>query len=128
MEVIEGIFGTSFGFFFYQLFSNPSHKLTIDKRWPKLAWQFRKIKRSFYQKIPPVSVEKLVIIPSIKIRFRERVIHIHHWMTLTIIFGVLTLQSSGFTQLLILKSFCFGGALQGLLYKDRFKIITPILQ
>lgn len=75
--------------------------------------------------MPAVSVKRLEILPDVKIRMRERIVHIHHWMTLAVIFGALTFLSSGFTQLLLLKSFCFGGTLQGLLYKDRFKIITP---
>ena len=62
-------------------------------------------------------------LPSLKIRLKNHIIHIHHWIFLSAIFVVLITFTAGFAQLLFFKSFCLGGIIQGITYSDRFKII-----
>lgn len=120
---LEIIFGASSGFGFYQLFSNPSHKIFLDKTSPRLANKLRSVKRGVYSKVPNVKLHhRFEIMPTIRFNLKNRHVHIHHWMPLSVILGFLLYHSDNITNLTILKSFIAGGAVHGILYKDRFQI------
>lgn len=118
----EIIFGAGSGFGLFQLFSNPSHKIFIDKTSPKLTKKLRSVKRNVYKKIPNLKVNRFEFFPSISIYHKNHRIHLHHWIPLSVILGVLIYESSNITHLTILKSFTAGGVIHGFLYRDRFKI------
>lgn len=122
-DIFEVLFGASSGFGLFQLFSSPSHKIFIDRTSPKLADSLRKVKRKIYYKlVRDVKVRRFEILPSVRIHHKNRHIHIHHWITLSAILGIIFYKNEGITQLTLIKSFIAGGAIQGFLYKDRFKI------
>lgn len=122
-DLFEVLFGAGSGFGIFQLFSSPSHNIFIDRTAPKLANRLRKIKRKIYSKfVRDFKVKKFEILPSVRIHHKNRHIHIHHWITLSAILGILFYKNEGITQLTLIKSFIAGGAIQGFLYKDRFKI------
>ncbi|MEK9147062.1 MAG: hypothetical protein AAB639_02600 [Patescibacteria group bacterium] len=103
METVESLGGIVTGFWFYHLFSQP---LKLQDRLPK------------------IKIKTLEVLPNLKIRLTKRTIHIHHWVSLSIAFAILITATTGFTQFLLVKSFCLGGIIQGFTYSDRFKIIT----
>jgi hypothetical protein len=123
MEIAEGFFGFSLGFGFYQLFSVKSHPLKMDSRWPSLAIKLRFYKAKINKMVPNVKLKYIEFSPIFKLRLRNRIIHLHHWFTLTLVLMFLMYISTGFTQLFLIKSFCVGGAVQGLIYEDRFKFL-----
>ncbi len=127
METLQAVFGVGLGFWFYQLFSSPSHKFYLDKIHPNLAKKLRSIKyKIYFRAVPSLKTKRIQLLPAVRIRIRGHSIWLHHWITLTIILGVLIHETNSFTQLLLVKSFCIGGAVQGILYKDRFKVINKI--
>lgn len=122
-DFFEVLFGAGSGFGFYQLFSNPSHKVFLDKTSPKLANKLRRIKRGLYNKVPSLKVHsKFEILPNIRVNLKNRHVHLHHWIPLSVVLGFLIYKSDNITNLTILKSFIAGGAVHGFMYKDRFKI------
>lgn len=126
-DLFEILFGASSGFGFYQLFSNPSHKIFMDKTSPRLANKLRRVKRGFYQKIvPSVKVRRFELSPNIRFNIKNRQIHVHHWIPLSVILGFLFYHSDNITNWTVLKSFMAGGAVHGIIYKDRFKIFKKV--
>lgn len=127
METLQAFFGVSLGFWFYQLFSSPSHKFYLDKIHPNMAKRLRKLKYKIYWKaVPSLKTKRIQLLPAVRIRIHGHSIWIHHWITLTVVLGVLIHETNSFSQLIWLKGFCFGGAVQGFLYKDRFKVINKL--
>lgn len=106
MEVIQSIGGIAFGFWFYKIFSHP---LKLKKIVPKIR---------FFKTVE--------ILPSLRIRLKRRILHIHHWIFLSAVFALLLIITSSFSQLLLAKSLCLGGIIQGFTFKDRFTILTKI--
>ncbi len=102
MEGIQGLGGILLGFSLFRAFSLPGSE--INKKLPKLK------------------IYIFELFPRFKIKFEKRVLHIHHWIFLSAVF-VLLMVSTSFTQLLIVKSLCLGGIIQGFTFKDRFTII-----
>lgn len=107
MEGIQGLGGILLGFSFFRFFSIPGSK--INKR------------------LPSLKIHIIELFPRFKINFKNKALHIHHWILLSVVF-VLLLTFTGFTQLLIFKSLCIGGIIQGFTFKDRFTIIHKITQ
>lgn len=60
--------------------------------------------------LKPILYKGMLIIP-----FRQHAIHIHHWIIYMLLLLVI--------QTIWVWYFCFGMFLQGLTYKDRFKLI-----
>lgn len=83
--------------------------------------------KSIKKKLPSIKIKYLEISPNIKVNIRNRQIHLHHWLSLMIIFGVAVYyQQQIFDSLTALKGFLLGGAAQGLTYKDRFSIFKKL--
>ena len=102
MEAIQSIGGLAVGYWFYHLLTQPL---------------------KFKSKVPKIKIKAFEILPNLKIRLKKNIVHIHHWIFLSAIFVVLLTITTGFAQLLLFKSFCVGGIIQGFTYNDRFKII-----
>ncbi|OGD95152.1 hypothetical protein A3A48_04245 [Candidatus Curtissbacteria bacterium RIFCSPLOWO2_01_FULL_37_9] len=102
MEVAQSFGGLIFGFWFYKKLSHP--------------FQFR-------NKLPNIRFMIIEILPSLRLKLKNYIIHLHHWILLSGVLTTLMMTTSGLTQLILIKSFCLGGIIQGLSYHDRFKII-----
>lgn len=72
-------------------------------------------------KIPKVRVWKVELLPNIRIHFRGRIYHIHHWTILMLVAIATLVNYEGFQFLTIVKGVAIGGTIQGLRYPDRFK-------
>jgi len=103
MEVAQGILGISFGYSLWLLLSHPSKFLK--------------------NKLPEIKLKSVQFLPNFRIKIKQKLFHIHHWIFLILILGILIYTTNSFTQLLLLKGFILGGAIQGITYKDRFKIL-----
>ncbi len=102
MDILLSLFGVVSGFFISHFISKPVH-----------------IKPN---RLPKLGIKRVEIMPNLLIQTRRWKIHIHHWMTLSLVFVVLVLTTASFNHLLFVKSLCLGGIIQGITYKDRFHI------
>ncbi len=103
MEAIQGIAAATLGFWFYTVFTHPNKFLN--------------------SKIPKIKLKAVEFLPNLRIKIKKNTIWVHHWISLSIILAILTFKAVDFTHLLIVKSFILGGAIQGITFKDRFKIL-----
>ena len=64
------------------------------------------------------------LIPSFKFQIKDYELHIHHWLYLTIIFLILFLFAGKLlSDYPMITGFLVGGIIEGLRYKDRFKLL-----
>jgi len=102
MEAVQGVGGLVVGYWIYNLFSHPL---------------------KFKSKIPSIRFKLIELLPNLKINLKKKIIHVHHWILLSVVVALLIIYTSSFAHLLIVKSFFIGGIIQGFTFKDRFKII-----
>jgi hypothetical protein len=74
------------------------------------------------KRLPERNIKNVDYIPNVKIRGRESHYHVHHWMILSSIYAVTTLLKRRVLKSSILHGFLLGGIIQGLTYKDRFRV------
>ncbi|MEN9407324.1 MAG: hypothetical protein RLZZ455_540 [Candidatus Parcubacteria bacterium] len=100
------IFLVSFavGYYLFLLFSHPEKK---------------------QHKLPRVKFKNIEILPNLKIHGRHRTYHIHHWVLLSVVVAVGALAYESLLKSPLLNGVTAGGILQGLRYKDRFRIRYP---
>lgn len=100
------IFLVSFavGYYLFLLFSHPEKK---------------------QHKLPRVKFRNIELLPNLKIHSRHKTYHIHHWVVLSVVLAVGALAYESILRSPLLNGVTAGGILQGLRYKDRFKIRYP---
>ena len=92
------------------------------------------LNRSFFKngtkinnKLPFLKITFIQFSPHIKIHLRGGYIHIHHWITYTIILIITFTGNFGLLDSLISKGYLIGGILQGLTFPDWKKVIIKKL-
>lgn len=98
-DMLETFLGGIIGFIVFTAVTHPKSKINI--------------------KLPDKKIKNFQIFPRVNVATRNKVIHVHHWITLALTYLVI----QGFIQLNIINGILLGGIFQGLLYKDRFKIL-----
>ena len=108
MEALQGIAAATAGFGFYTIFTHPNKFLN--------------------SRLPKIKLKTIEFLPNLRINYKKNTIWVHHWITLTIILAIISYKAADITQLLMVKGFILGGAIQGITFKDRFNIFvkTPI--
>lgn len=96
--MLETLTGGIIGFIVFTVGSHPKSKINI--------------------RFPDQKIRNLQVFPRINVVARNRIIHIHHWISLAIVYLVI----QNFIQVNIVNGILLGGIFQGLLYKDRFRI------
>lgn len=67
------------------------------------------------------------LIPSAKFRIKGYEIHVHHWLYLLVILMIIILFFRElFYNYPIIEGFLIGGIIEGLIYKNRFKMFKKI--
>lgn len=79
------------------------------------------------RRLPTKKVGKIHVLPSIRMTVRNKDIHFHHWFNLAVLYLILLGTSSKFVQHEVLQGFLLGGIVQGLTFKDCFRIVHPPL-
>lgn len=97
--MFETLTGGIIGFVIFTIGSHPKSKINI--------------------KLPDQKIRNLQVFPRVNVVAKNKVIHIHHWIILAI--SYLLIQN--FIQIAIVNGILLGGVFQGLLYKDRFRIL-----
>lgn len=78
-------------------------------------------KSPVHKKLPQKDVKNIAILPSIKLRKKGKTYHLHHWLLLTLLYiSLLFLRRKRYK---LLHGFLLGSILQGLTYKDRFRMV-----
>ncbi|MBI2443528.1 MAG: hypothetical protein HYV40_06535 [Candidatus Levybacteria bacterium] len=100
------IFLVSFtiGYYIFLLFSHPGKKK---------------------HKLPNIRIRNVELLPNFKIHGRHKTYHIHHWVVLSLALAVGAFLYEGIIRSPLFNGVTVGGILQGLRYKDRFKIRYP---
>ncbi len=92
------------GYYIFLLFSHPKKK---------------------QHKLPTVRYRNLQILPNLKIYGKHRTYHFHHWLILSVFMALGAVVYDGIIHSPLVNGVVFGGILQGLRYKDRFKFRFP---
>ncbi len=75
-------------------------------------------------RLPCIKIKFLQIGPNLKIHFKNKSLHIHHWITYSVVLIVTLTLNTGFLDTLFSKGLLIGGILQGLTFPDWRKILT----
>ena len=73
-------------------------------------------------KVPQIKIgNRIELLPNIRIHYKSKTYHIHHWAILTLVTVITLLNYEGFQYVTLIKGLAIGGIIQGLRYPDRFK-------
>jgi hypothetical protein len=80
-----------------------------------------------HHKVPRLRFGNVQVLPNFKIHRKNSIYHIHHWFILTIVVAVGLFIYEGIRSPIasLFHGVAFGGILQGLRFKDRFKFRFP---
>lgn len=93
-----------------------------------ISWIFSHPKSPAKKKMPTKSAKNVHFFPNLKIHQEKHYYHIHHWMYFGIIYVMLFMFRKSFRGKKVAEGFILGLILQGLTYKDRFRVkIIPDL-
>jgi hypothetical protein len=81
--------------------------------------------RRINKKLPFITIKFLQLSPNVKIHFKNKSIHLHHWLTYSVILIITFTLNTGIFESLISRGYLIGGILQGLSFPDWKKIIIP---
>jgi len=101
MEILRAILAALLGFGIYVLFSHPKYQK---------------------KRVPRIRLGKIQILPNLRIKLKSGTVRLHHWIILSAILGFLNHTAQGLSSLIFIKLFAIGGIIQGLTFRDRFKI------
>lgn len=83
-------------------------------------------KTKVYSHIPKIKIKPLELFPSVKFTFGNKIFHLHHWMSYSILLIItIAFEGGGIFDILFIKGFLFGGAIQGFTFPDWKKIVYP---
>lgn len=80
-------------------------------------------KSKIHKKLPSKSIKRVQLIPSLNFEVKNKIFHFHHWMLFTPTFVFVNYIDKGLIHSDLLNGALIGGIVQGLLYKDRFKLV-----
>lgn len=75
------------------------------------------------KRIPQKQFKSVSILPEIKIARRNKEYHFHHWLNISTLYLLILLKKKRLPHSKFINGLMLGGVIQGLSYKDRFKII-----
>lgn len=105
MDILSLAPPTIFGYLAFRTATHPKSRI-----WNKMLHKSIKTKR-------------VQIFPSLRFRLAGRTIHLHHWLTLSLLLAYSSFEQSGILAHTFTKGLMLGGVLQGLtLPKDHRKI------
>ncbi len=102
-SILKFLLGSGLSYSFFKFTSNPSSNL--------------------HKKIPKERFKNIDLLPNLEIERKTKAYHLHHWLYLSVLYGLFILRKKKMPQSKLLNGLFIGGILQGLTYKDRFKIV-----
>jgi len=84
--------------------------------------------RSLPNRLPTLRFKNIEILPNVKIHFRNKTYHFHHWFYLSVFTLAAVMMFDNwlhYTSAKAIAGASLGGIIQGLRYPDRFKFRHP---
>lgn len=79
------------------------------------------------KKLPEKKIKNIHILPEIHVEAKGKRYHLHHWINVSFLYGLLYATRKRHNLLpKIFHGFLIGSILQGLTYKDRFRLIHTL--
>lgn len=78
------------------------------------------------RRLPHKRIKNISFLPEIKIKRKDKEYHLHHWLNLSSLYVLLYLKRKRVIRSKFLNGLIFGSIIQGLSYKDRFKVVQRI--
>ncbi len=103
-EIIIFVISVWIGYLFFLYFSHPLKKK---------------------HKVPHISLGNIEFLPNLRIHYKNKTYHIHHWLTLSVIAFFTLVSSESIQHFMLFKGAVLGGIIQGLRYPDRFQFRHP---
>lgn len=75
------------------------------------------------RKLPDTKFKNVQVFPRISVAIRSRIIHFHHWLLLTPFYLWAQNAEKGFMHSDMVQGLVLGGIMQGLMFKDRFRLV-----
>ncbi len=66
------------------------------------------------RKLPNIKTKRVQIFPVLRFRIFNRVIHLHHWVSFSIVLGLSFFISMGIVDYIVTKGILLGGIIHGL--------------
>jgi hypothetical protein len=105
MDLLSFLPASLLGFIAFKYISHPQHKLS----------HFR----------PKIGFWRLEVSPHVRLFISGRVVHLHHWINLSLVLTITLIINAGVLDLAVVKGAMVGGILQGLTFPDKLHIIYP---
>jgi hypothetical protein len=81
-------------------------------------------KKMMHKKYP--RSKRIQLYPSIRLQMKNRIFHLHHWMTLSIVLGLSLMFKVGILDHALTQGFLIGGIIQGLSDPMSRKVVYPL--
>ncbi len=78
-----------------------------------------------YQYMPKVRLWSIEIFPSLRIHFRAKVLHVHHWFFYPVILIISVLIESGFLTSVPVRGYLTGAILKEFFFPSRKRSVVP---
>lgn len=101
-DTVKVMIGGLVGFSFFLLISHP--------------------KSSINKKIPHKNIKNFTVLPSVQFHTKQKTYHFHHWLNLASLYLVMLTKRKKLLKSKIIHGFMIGSILQGLSYRDAFKM------
>lgn len=89
------------------------------------SWILSAPKSPVKQKLPEAGIKNVEILPNVRIKRKNKIYHIHHWMFFSVFYASFMLIRRPFTGKKFINGFVLGLIFQGISYKDRLQIKKP---
>lgn len=104
MELLSLVPATALGYYTFKATTHPTARIR--------------------RKLPNIRVKRVQVFPVFRVNLFGRVVHIHHWISFSIILIISFFTSIGILDLIFAKGMLLGGIIQGLtLPREHRKII-----
>jgi len=77
-----------------------------------------------YKRLPRLKSERIEFFPNIRITVKGRIVHLHHWLFLSIIFVISVVVNGGILDAFYTKGYLLGGIVQGFTFPDWKSVIV----
>ncbi len=81
-----------------------------------------------HKKLPSKKIRNVHILPHVKIERKDTTYHVHHWINISSLYFLLYLKKRRLLKSKLFHGFLLGSIVQGLLYKDRFRIVHSTIR
>lgn len=75
------------------------------------------------KRLPTFKLKSFQLLPNIEIHVKGRIVHVHHWMALSVVLIISVIVDQRFLDALYTRGFLVGGIYQGFTFPDWKQIL-----